>query len=138
MTYTKVTKDNFNEMMKAYIAAFNCAPNNDEWTEESANRKWAQVLKNPNFEGYMAFDDSNNLVGYVGGVHEVYFMGDTFLIEDFFVVNEQQRKGIGSEILNWFESYLKEKDVVMSRLFTAKIPQQQGYSESPTPKGVGF
>ncbi len=44
-------------------------------------------------------------------------------------MNEKQGQGIGSEILNWFETYLKEKDVVMSRLFTAKIPQQQGYYE---------
>lgn len=129
MNYTKLTKDNFTQMIAAYITAFNCEPNNDEWTEESATRKWAQVLENLNFEGYMAWNDDNNLVGYIGGVHEVYFMGDTFLIEDFFVVNALQSTGVGSEIIRWFESMLKEKGIVMTRLFTAKIPQLQGYYE---------
>ncbi len=129
MKYTKITNDNFNQIINPYIEAFNCEPNNDEWTQESANKKWKQVISNPNFEGYMAFDDDNNLVGYIGGVHEVYFLGDTFLIEDFFVVNGYQSKGIGSEILEWFEGYLKNQGVVMTRFFTAKIPQQQGYYE---------
>ncbi len=129
MEYTKLTNKNYTQMIKAYINAFNSEPNNDEWTEESAIRKWTQVLSNPNFEGYMAFNDSNNLTGYIGGVHEVYFMGDTFLIEDFFVINEMHGKGIGTEILKWFENHLKEKDVVMTRFFTAKISEQQGYYE---------
>ncbi len=129
MNYTKLTKDNLGQMIEPYMSAFNCEPNNDEWTEESANKKWAQVLLNPNFEGYMAFNDSDIFVGYIGGVHEVYFMGDTFLIEDFFVAKEFQSTGVGSELLNWFECLLKEKGVVMTRLFTAKIPEQQGYYE---------
>ncbi len=69
--------------------SINSKPNNDEWTEESANRKWKQVISNPNYEGYMVFDDNSNLIGYIGGVHEVYFIGNTFLIEDFFVVNDE-------------------------------------------------
>ncbi len=129
MTYTKVTQENFKKMTKAYMEVFNKEPNCDEWTEESATKKWMQVTVNPNFEGYMAFDDSQRLVGYIGGVHEVYFIGDTFVIEDFFVINEMQGKGVGTEILNWFEHHLKEKGIVMVRFFTAKIPQQQGYYE---------
>ncbi len=45
MTYTKVTKDNFNEMMKAYIAAFNCAPNNDEWKMKTLKQEIGSAEK---------------------------------------------------------------------------------------------
>lgn len=73
----------------------------------------------------MVFDDSN-LAGYIGGVHEVCFMGDTFLIEDFFVVNDAQGKGIGTEILEWFENHPKEKHVVMTRLLLLKFQNNRG------------
>ncbi len=129
MKYTKLTKENFNQIVEPYISVFNNEPNNDEWTIETASKKWEQAINNPNFEGYMSFDKNNNLVGYIGGINEVYFIGDTFLIEDFFVINEFQGKGIGTEILKWFENYLKEKGIAMTKFFTAKIPQQQGYYE---------
>ncbi len=126
MEYVKVTNDNYLQIVSPYIDTFNAAPNFDEWTDETATKKWKRVISNPNYEGYIAYDN-DKIVGYIGGVHEMYYMGDTFVIEDFFVINAKQQKGVGTQILNWFEEHLKNNDVIMVRFFTSRIPQQEGY-----------
>lgn len=93
----KVTKLNLEEIIIPFIATFNQAPWNDQWTPETARLSLNELVETPNFYGWMAVENGVCKGALLGHVHH-FSAGKTYYMDELFVVQEETRKGIGSAL----------------------------------------
>lgn len=109
-----------------YVRVFSAPPWNDGWTTETAIKRLTQMVNCEGFYGLVCYDNDQP-IGMILGNHEYFYNCVQFHIKEFCVDNDSQGKGIGREILNTFNSKLKEKGIDEAFLFTSKI--QSGFYE---------
>ncbi len=100
------------------VAAYNAEPWNDSWTKEKALEKLNCFYNSPKFIGWMAFYE-NELLGCCVGNIEPYFTGDYFYLKEMFVLPNNQRKGVGTQLMNAINKHLQSINIEMIILFTS-------------------
>lgn len=117
------------------IAAYNCEPWNNNWTEASAVRYLKELFYSKQFIGHIAFD-GDRLVGAVFAHRRTWWTNDEVYIDEIFIKPEAQGKGFGTELLNRIEDYSRsEKFGGVTLLTNRNLPaagfyKDKGYSEA--------
>ncbi len=119
LIYEEITEDHLEELAHLYVATFNAAPWNDEWTFETARKRLQQLLHSEDSFGLCVYQ-GGQLCGAVLGVLEQYFDGPMYNLHEYWVKNEMRGKGIGSKLFAETEKRLLERGVKNIILFTAK------------------
>lgn len=100
----------------------------DDWVSVSQARKYLmELINNPSFEGFVAFDDSE-IVAVCFGHKRSWWMGKEFFIDEFFVSSKKQGNGIGTKLMDYVKNSLEKDDYKRLVLLTNKeIPAEEFY-----------
>ena len=82
MEYRELNETHLKDMATLFVKAFNTYPWNEEWTEEIAYKRLAQMINCDGFYGMVAIKDSQ-IVGMIFGRQEQYYNGVIFEIKEF-------------------------------------------------------
>jgi aminoglycoside 6'-N-acetyltransferase I len=120
--------------VELYVAVFNAAPWNDQWTPTTASQRLADAYHAPGFIGLTAVVDQQ-IVGALVGNLEHFYTGPYFNLKEMFVCVSLQRQGIGEQLLVVLEQQLRQRQITSILLFTAQdffpyaFYQQHGFHE---------
>lgn len=100
----------------------------DYWVSVDQARNYLmELIKNPVFEGFIAYEGSA-VVAVCFGHKRSWWRGKEFFIDEFYVANEMQGNGIGTELLNYVkESLIKLGYRQMVLLTNKEIPAEEFY-----------
>ncbi len=100
----------------------------DNWVSVSQTKTYLmELIKNPVFEGFVAYEGSQ-IVAVCIGHKRSWWMGKEFFIDEFYVSNEKQGIGIGTELLEHVKNNLIEENYRRLVLLTNKeIPAEEFY-----------
>ncbi len=127
MVYVTLEKKHLPKLAKIYVDAFNSAPWNDEWTEESASNRLSQMINCQGYYGLVCFDENDNICGMILGNHEYFYSGMHFNIKEFCVNIRLRGKGVGSALLEEFLTRLKSKGIDEVILVTSRTNETEGF-----------
>jgi len=118
-TITKITANLLEPWAELFVAVFNQPPWNDRWTLDTARARLSHIYQTPHFRGFV-YEDEGQLLGMVMGYGEMWYSGMHFKVVEFCVAGEQQRKGIGSRLLQELEAALRQQQVSQIYLLTGQ------------------
>lgn len=129
MTVRIYTYDDFTKCVELFINVFNQEPWNDNWTTEYAGQYLKDFMDTPGFRG-IVYEDDSIVKGFIFGTRKKWWSGDEFLINELCVEIDEQRRGIGTEMLNYLENILKDEKIERITLLTDKgIPAEEFYKK---------
>ncbi|MBI5680420.1 MAG: GNAT family N-acetyltransferase [Methanobacterium sp.] len=123
--FTLRDTDKCAELFKNVFSAY---PWYDEWTSLDQSRKYLmELIKNPVFEGFVACE-GQEIAAVCFGHRRSWWMGKEFFIDEFYVQNEVQGNGIGTQLLDYVKNNLKTENYTRLVLLTNKgIPAEEFY-----------
>ncbi len=121
MNEIRMYKDtDIDEVVKLFLSVFGIEPWNDKWPDfETAKSYILENVQNPNFIGYVMIEDEN-IIGVSIGRVKTWWQGKEYLIEEFFIDNSYQGKGLGSKLMSFINNDLKKEEVKNIVLLTDK------------------
>lgn len=130
------------ELKALFLDVFSASPWFDEWVDEQQLDLYLKDLTgNHNSLSLGLFDENNKLVGGSLGYTFNWWQGKEYFIKEFFVSNDFQNKGVGTQFLKEINSLLKDQGISHLTLMTDKdVPayhfyQKNGFTEQ---KESGF
>jgi GNAT superfamily N-acetyltransferase len=127
MEYRIVTAEDHAGLAAALAQAYSEAPWNEGWTQERALRRVQGILGNYEGMGLKAVEDGRIVGGLLGFV-DPYAEEDFFYISELFVVPERKRQGIGKQLMQAVEPYLREKGIAVVQLMSIE-PNEAFYEK---------
>jgi len=130
-----MVQSDINGCVAILIAAYNCEPWNNNWTETSAERYLNEFFDSNHFIGYVAVD-GDRLVGAVFAHRRTWWTNDEVYIDEIFIKPDAQGKGFGTELLSRIEDYSRSEKLGGVTLLTnrflpaAGFYKEKGYSEA--------
>lgn len=123
--FTIKDTDKCAELFKEVFSAY---PWYDDWVSiDQARNYLMELIENPVFEGFVAYK-CLNIVAVCFGHKRSFWTGKEFFIDEFYVRNESQGNGIGTNMLNYVKESLIEEDYKRLVLLTNKgIPAEDFY-----------
>ncbi len=112
------TADHVDEATALYIDVFNNPPWNDRWSFEAAHKRLADILQAPGFLGFIYTDPE--LLGFAVGYCEQWHSGRHFYLNEMCVRSDQQRRGIGSALIQQLVQTLRQMQVERMYLLTMR------------------
>ena len=114
--------------VELYKDVFTSNPWNDYWLSNEQVRYYLnELIENPVFEGYVAYENSK-LIAVCLGHKRSWWNGKEFFIDELFVSKEMQGNGIGSKLLEFVEFKNTIEDCVRLTLLTNKnFPAEEFY-----------
>lgn len=119
LNFKDITNADIKALAKLYVETFNAAPWNEEWTQETAEKRLYQMINVESFYGFGVYSDEE-LSGLILGCFEQYYDGVNFYLREFCVKNSLRGQGLGTEILNTFEQKLSDMNIKEIYLNTTK------------------
>lgn len=127
MIYRDLDETYIEKLAELYVDTYNAPPWNDKWTILLAAKRLDEMINCRDSYGLVCFDDESNMLGMIVGSRETYYDHSQFYIKDYFVIPSCHGRGIGSALLNEFESRLKVKGITKTYLFTSRTEQTEGF-----------
>src|SRR6478735_8920517 len=110
-----------------YQETFNVAPWNEGWSSDAARARLQAILAAPNGLGVLATREEVP-IGFALGYLETWVSGSHFQLKEMCTTPEQQRRGIGSAMLEFLLLTLKARGVVQVFCETrAGVPAEAFY-----------
>ena len=124
----KFTAQDVDKCTKLFKEVFSAYPWYDNWVSfEQARTYLTELIENPVFEGYVAYNGLN-MVAVCFGHKRSWWMGKEFFIDEFYVRNKNQGNGIGTRMMNYIKKQLIEEEYTRLVLLTNKeIPAEEFY-----------
>jgi len=116
MKYTKLTEENINEVVNAYVDYYN----NHEggcWTYEKAYKRIHQVMTMEGAECFVQYD-GETMSGFVMGYYKEFDDLKAYFLEEIVIFAEFQNKGYGAAFLQELEQIVRENGVELMELFS--------------------
>ena len=130
MEFKLVAESDLIECTEVFIEVFNDEPWNDEWTFAKAKKYLFNFYQTPGFLGVLAVENKE-ILGFIFGVHRVWWSGDEFFINEMCVKMQHQSKGIGKAMLNHLLKELHNNDLSSIILLTDRgIPAEEFYKKN--------
>ncbi|MDN4524096.1 GNAT family N-acetyltransferase [Fictibacillus fluitans] len=115
---------------KTFMDVFNQEPWNDEWTLDNAKQYLLDFSCTPGFKGILAVE-RDEILGFIFGVHRVWWSGDEFFINEMCVRADLQNKGIGKALLNQLSKEISSSPITNISLLTDRgIPAEEFYKKN--------
>lgn len=124
----KFTSEDIDKCSELFKEVFSAYPWYDDWVSfDQARNYLMELIENPVFEGFVAYEGSN-VVAACFGHKRSFWTGKEFFIDEFYVRNESQGNGIGTKMLNYVKENIIEEDYMRLTLLTNKgIPAEEFY-----------
>ncbi|WP_208559961.1 GNAT family N-acetyltransferase [Marinilactibacillus kalidii] len=117
--FRRLDQEDINLCVSSFIDVFNGPPWNDDWKQEQARLYLEDIFQTPGFIG-VGFQHQETLEGVILGNVKRWYSGKEFFIQEMFVLNASQGKGIGKKLMAHLEDVLEEEDVQDLALLTDK------------------
>lgn len=107
---------------------FSVAPWYDDWKSLDQVKNYLnELISNPFFEGFLIQEDEK-IVAVCMGRRRSWWMGKEFFVDEFFVANNMQGKGIGTKLMDFVTQSLSNEGYTRLVLLTNKeIPAETFY-----------
>ena len=113
-----------------FIEVFNREPWNDEWEPEKAKQYLLDFYHTPGFLGLVALE-GEEVIGFLFGVHRVWWSGDEFFVHEMCVKSNLQNKGIGKALMDRLLGELEARSITHLSLLTDRgIPAEAFYKKN--------
>lgn len=130
MEYKLLVEEDLSKCTETFIEVFNDAPWNDKWTFSQAKKYLLDFYQTPGFLGVLAIEN-DEILGCILGVNRVWWSGDEFFINEMYVKQQQQNKGIGRALLNHLIKELDNNKINNIVLLTDRgIPAEEFYKKN--------
>lgn len=130
MEFKRLVEGDLNKCTETFIEVFNHEPWNDEWIFTKAKKYLLDFYQTPGFLGVLAVEN-DEILGFIFGVHRVWWSGDEFFINEMCVKIQQQNKGIGRALLNHLIKELNHSNISNIILLTDRgIPAEEFYKKN--------
>lgn len=130
MNFKTVTSNDLQKCAQTFIEVFNAAPWNDEWTSLNAEKYLMDFSNTPGFKGILAVE-SEEIIGFIFGVHRTWWSGDEFYINEMCVVQNQQNKGVGKALFQQLMKEIEGTTITNISLLTDRgIPAEHFYKKN--------
>ncbi len=112
---------------KVFSEAFRAAPWNETWSVELSRTRIKELLSAPQSIGYV-YEDNGDIKAILCGRKLTYLHGAEYVIDEFCVLPELHRSGIGTAVLDYAKEELELEGVIAMALMTAKgFPSEKFY-----------
>jgi GNAT superfamily N-acetyltransferase len=130
MNTVSLTDQNLDDCVGVFIKAYNQPPWNYHWTFDKAKQYLIEYMNCTQFAGFILYDEGEP-VGAILGHKKTWWTGPQFMIDEFFISPERQRKGYGKKLLDFCDQYANENGIELLILMTNKyMPAYQFYTKS--------
>lgn len=125
----RFSSDDVFQCVELFMRVFSSDPWFDNWLSfDYVNDYLNELILNPVFMGFVAREDSGEIAAVCFGHKKSWWMGKEFIIDEFYVKNDRQGKGIGSLLMDYMVDILSENDYKRLILTTNRnIPAQWFY-----------
>ncbi len=112
------------------VDIFSEEPWNDIWTDEQLHLYVSELIDNKNSLSFGLFEN-DNMIGMALGHIKHWHEGTEYWIDEFGVLSEKQKCGIGTEFLIEIEKVLSDKGIIYIALLTEKtVPAYHFYKKN--------
>ncbi len=126
MHISEISEKDIPAISNLYISVFRAPPWNEEWNVEWAIDRLQGIYNSPGFYGFLYKENSNPIAALLG--RSLTFKDwREFEIVELFVDSQHQGNGIGTELVKYLESFLKQKGYFKTTLLTAKETQVEEF-----------
>lgn len=117
--------DKCSELFKEVFSSY---PWYDGWVSSDQARNYLnELVENPVSKGFVAFEGTD-IVAACFGHKRSWWLGNEFFVDEFFVDNEKQGNGIGTQLLEFISDDLSNQGFSRLTLLTNKeIPAESFY-----------
>ncbi len=130
MNTVPLTIQNIDDCTSVFIKSYNQPPWNYHWTFDKAKQYLKEYMSSSEFIGFVLYD-GDEAVGAILGHKKTWWTGPQFMIDEFFISPEKQRKGYGKKLLDFCDQYANENNIELLILMTNKyMPAYQFYTKS--------
>ena len=110
MTLKVLTRDDYEEIRRAFCAIFTVEPWNDDWSDEEQLREYLlDMTASRNSLTFGLFDSSGAMIGFGLGREIHWYEGTEYFLDEFGVLPEHCGRGIGTRFLRLMEKRLLER-----------------------------
>lgn len=127
MTFEILNEKHIGNLAPIYVQTYNAPPWNDKWTIDLAAVRLDEIINCRDSFGLICFNDTSDLIGMIAGSFETYYDHKQFYIKDYFIVPEEQSKGVGTILIKKLEDELKSKGIEKIYLLTSRTEQTEGF-----------
>jgi len=109
MEYVKLTEENIDSVIKAYVDYYN---NHEDgcWTYEKAYKRIHQVMTIEGSESMVQYADGK-MTGFAMGYYKEFDDLRAYFLEEIVIFKEYQNKGYGAAFLEHLEEVVRENGV---------------------------
>lgn len=119
-----------NAIKKLMVNIFSKEPWNDIWTHEQLHLYISELIENKNSLSFGLFEN-DNMIGMALGHVKHWYEGTEYWIDEFGVLPEKQRYGIGTAFLAEIEKILENKGIIYIALLTERtVPAYHFYKRN--------
>lgn len=115
MKIENLSQADIKEIVPLYIAYFN-KREKGEWNEKTAERRISELLIRFDFFGLKLVDEEGRLVGFIAGSFDQFTDGLAYDVNELFIADGHQNRGLGTELLNEAEKQAKAKGAFIIQL----------------------
>jgi aminoglycoside 6'-N-acetyltransferase I len=112
-----ITTEDIGACAVLLVDTYNREPWNDHWTTDAAARCLLEFLHMQRFKGFLLMEGSRAL-GAAFCHSCTWWTGDELYIDEFYIANDMQRKGLGGELLAYVEEYVRAEGLEGITLLT--------------------
>ena len=131
LEFKKYENSFLDECTSLFLKVYSVEPWNDKWESfEQAQEYLLEFINNPVFFGYVVFKDKK-IIGVCLGHKRSWWNGNSYYINEFYIDNDMQSQGIGTEFMNFIKKDLIEQGIKKIVLITEKdIPAEIFYKKN--------
>ncbi len=130
MDIKTIAPDNIRDCAQLMLKTYNCAPWNDNWTIEAAEKYLSEFFETPRFTGFILVHN-DKVVGAIFCHEQTWWTQDELYIDEFFISPDHQNKGFGKALLEHIEQYSKERELSGITLLTSRnVPASEFYKKN--------
>ena len=109
INYVKLTEENINEVVEAYVDYYNNCEDGC-WTLEKAYKRIHQVMTIEGSESFVQYVDGK-MTGFVMGYYKEFDDLKAYFLEEIVIFKEYQNKGYGAGFLEYLEADVRQNGV---------------------------
>ena len=111
MNIRKIHTDDYKNCAKNLVLAYAGEPWHNKWTENEALLRIKATMSGFNSRGYI-IEEKGKIIAMCLGRIDYYFSGlNRFCIDEFNVVPNQQRLGIGNKLISFVSDVMKRDNI---------------------------
>lgn len=131
LEFKKFENSYLDECTRLFLKVYSVEPWNDKWESfEQARDYLLEFINNPVFSGYIVSKDSK-IIGVCLGHQRSWWSGKSYYMNEFFIDNDLQGQGIGTQFMDLIKKNLIEQGIKGIVLITEKgIPAEMFYKKN--------